>query len=71
MKIVAEIIIKDEEWNQLSKDMQVRYLEKLSFRLQHAADSVGYDLSILLFNTKPFMVTNEGNELEWEKKDNG
>lgn len=54
MKIIAEIIIKDDEWNQLSKDMQVKYLQKLSIRLQQATDSVGYDLSILLFNTNRF-----------------
>ena len=59
MKINVEIMIRDDEWNELSEEMKERYLSKLSYRLEVAASSVGEDLAILLFNTKPFKVNDE------------
>ena len=68
MQIRIDIEIRDEEWNQLSEAMQKKYISKLFYRLEVAAGSVGQDLSTLLFNTKPYMMNYEDNELEWEKE---
>ncbi len=62
MKITVDIMIRDEEWNELSEEMKKKYLSKLFYRLEVAAGSVGEDLATLLFNTKPYMMNYEDSK---------